>query len=329
MVLPWSRGLPFAGFLGQPTGANLACGLLIAFGGILEVFYYSRDKVVRLYVLRSLLAPRVSARWTDFIRRYYRDAGAGGPPSRVLAKPLRSYLHNRFGPARRLKALIDHYEQIDDIFSRECMRAFCAGKSIPVANFAGRKSTRFTLSIAASVTALTQREGELAIFIAKDSDDVKLSRLSLCFATIDGERALVVGGIQGPKGGHKRKVIDATRELYGMRPKDAVFLAARALARAVLVTSVHAVSDANHVLNRLQDVQKFAGYDEYWVERGGAFGGPFGFVFEPLDSPTAGTKGRDQLKAAMVEAMRSFAATHGRRPAAAPVIAPIGALAPA
>ena len=293
------------------------------------MFNYNRDKAVRIYFLRSMLAPRFSASWTDFIRRYYRRAGVGGPPARVLAKPLRSYLHSGLGPAQRLKFLIDHYEQIDHIFSHDCVRALRAGKSIPLAHFDGRKSTRFTLSIAASVTSLTQREGELAIFIARDGDDPNLSRLSLCFATIEGVLALVIGGIQGPDGGHKRQVIAATRELYGMRPKDAVFLAARALAKAVSARSVHAVRDDNHVLNRLQNVQKFAGYDEYWAERGGAPGGPFGFVLDPLDSLAAGAKGRDQLKAGIVEALRRFAATQGRRPAPAPVIAPIGALAPA
>lgn len=291
------------------------------------MLYFGRDKAVRLYVLRSMLAPRVSARWTEFIRRYYRQAGASGPVARVLAKPLRSYLHRGFGPAQRLKALVDHYQQTDRILSRECIQTLCRGESIAVVRLNARKASNFTVSIAASVTLATQREGELVISIGRDGEDVKLSKLSLCFATIEGARALVVGGIQGPEGGHKRDIIDATRELYGLRPKDAVLLAARALAAAVGAKSVHAVSDANHVLNRLQDVTKFSGYDDYWLERGGAPDSRYGFILPELGDGEPGVKGRDQMKSAIVEAVRNFAARHRRFGTPGRVEAPCAALA--
>jgi uncharacterized protein len=293
------------------------------------VVRFGRDKAVRLYVLRSMLAPRVSARWTDFIRRYYRRAGASGPVARVLAKPLRSYLHRSFGPTQRLKSLVDHYHQMDEILSRDCVRALCRGESIAIARLNGRKDTHFTVSIAASVTLATQREGELVICIARDGGETKLSKLSLSFATVEGQRALVVGGIQGPQGGHKRDVIDATRELYGLRPKDAVLLAARALAAAAAAARAHAVSDANHVLNRLQDIQKFSGYDDYWLERGAKPGGPYGFILTALDGAEPGAKGRDKLKATIVQAVQSFAARN--RPVASQAYANVRpvALAPA
>ena len=301
----------------------------MASGDCYRVFYRSRDKAERLYLLRSMLAPRVSARWTEFIQRFYRHVSASGPPARVLAKPLRSYLHRGLGPRQRLNLLVEHYRHVEQNFSRDWVRALCAGEPFALAIFDGRKSTHFTLSIAASVTSLTQREGELVIYLAKNGDDLKLSRVSLCFAAINGARALVIGGIQGPQGGKKRQVIDATRELYGLRPKDAVFLAARAFAQAVGADSVHAVSDANHVLNRLQDVAKFSGYDDYWRERGGVAGGPFGFVFAPLEGAEPGVKGRDQLKAAIVAAMQGFVAAHGRRTATGRALASFGAFAPA
>jgi uncharacterized protein VirK/YbjX len=259
-----------------------------------------------------MLAPRVSARWTEFIRRYYRQAGAPGPVARVLAKPLRSYLHRGFGPSQRLRSLVDHYGQIDQILSLDCVQTLCRGESIVLARLDGRKDSHFLVSIAASVTLATQREGELVISIGREGADVKLSKLSLCFATIRGARALVVGGIQGPATGLKRDVIDATRELHGLRPKDAVFLAARALAGAVGASSVHAVSDANHVLNRLQDIAKFSGYDEYWRERGGKPAEPFGFVFDELGDSGGSATGRERMKDAIIQGARNFAARHRR-----------------
>ena len=132
-----------------------------------------------------------------------------------------------------------------------------------------------------------QREGELAICLAKRPANTELCRLSLCFARVDGEPAVVVGGLQGPASAYKREVIDATRDLYGLRPKDAAFLAARAFARALGFNVVHTICDANHVLRRLQDTAKFSRYDDYWLERGGKRGGPFGFVFGPLEATAA------------------------------------------
>ena len=128
-----------------------------------------------------------------------------------------------------------------------------------------------------------QREGELAIVVASQPVGRELCRLSLCFARVDGEPAFVIGGLQGSASTFKRDVIAATRDLHGLRPKDAALLAARAMARALGFKPVHGICDANHVQRRLQDRAKFSRYDDYWTERGGNRSGPFGFVFAPLE----------------------------------------------
>jgi uncharacterized protein VirK/YbjX len=268
------------------------------------------DKAHRLYLLRSLLAPTVSARWSRFIREFHRDAGAVDPVARVLAKPLRNYVHRAFWPRRRLDLLIEHYRWFDALFSRDCIRRICSGEALAVVTLQGRRGREYHLFVVASVTAIMQREGELAIYLAKGADEPKLCRLSLCLSKVAGRLSIVIGGLQGPLTAHKRNVIDATRDLYGLRPKDAVFLAARAMAQALSLEAVHAVSDANHVLKRLQDKSKFSHYDAYWLERGGAADGPFGFVFAPLDPIAASDDKRDAMKIAIVEGMNAFTRAH-------------------
>ncbi len=268
------------------------------------------DKAHRLYLLRSLLAPTVSARWSCFIREFHRDAGAVDPVARVLAKPLRNYVHRAFWPRRRLDLLIEHYRWFDALFSRDCIRRICSGEALAVVTLQGRRGREYHLFVVASVTAIMQREGELAIYLAKGADEPKLCRLSLCLSKVAGRLSIVIGGLQGPLTAHKRNVIDATRDLYGLRPKDAVFLAARAMAQALSLEAVHAVSDANHVLKRLQDKSKFSHYDAYWLERGGAADGPFGFVFAPLDPIAASDDKRDAMKIAIVEGMNAFTRAH-------------------
>ena len=85
-----------------------------------------------------------------------------------------------------------------------------------------------------------------ALCLVREGSATLLSRLTFNFSIVDGRLALAVGGLQGPKAGHKHEVIDATRDLHGLRPKDATPLAASAIADG-LDASVHAVGDGLHV----------------------------------------------------------------------------------
>jgi hypothetical protein len=231
--------------------------------------------------------------------------GVAPPPARVLAKPVRSYVHSGFSPRRRLSLLLEHYRWLQSLFTREFVTQICAGEALAAVVLRGRRE-EYGIFVAASVVATMQREGELAFYFAKRPDGEKLCRISLCLAKVDGELALVVGGIQGPQSVHKREIITATRDLYGLRPKDATFLAVRAMAQALRVRTVHTVCDGNHVLRRLQDKTKLSSYDDYWRERGGEAGGPFGFVFGPLDPIAASDDRRDAAKLAIVDGVRAF-----------------------
>jgi uncharacterized protein VirK/YbjX len=267
------------------------------------------DKAMRLYLLRSLLSPIVSARWARFIHRHHRAFEAGPPPARVLLKPVRSYVHLRLGPRARFDLLRWHYKLFRQLFSRECVGRVCAGEPIVVAELEARKGSVYCLAIAASAGVSMQREGELAIFLVKRGVEEPVSRLSLAFAKVDGRLAVLIGGLQGPRSG-KRCVIDATRELHGLRPKDAILLAARALAKAVGATSVHAIANRNHVLDRLSGDTKLADYDAYWRERGASPGGLLGFVFPPLGEVAAERGGRGAVKSAIASAMQRFVAAN-------------------
>jgi hypothetical protein len=264
------------------------------------------EKALRIYLLRSLLAPVTSARWTRFIRSLHAVLGVAPPVARVLGKPVRAYVHRAFSPRRRLALLLEHYRWLQSLLSREFVARICAGETFTLATLRGRSGEEYGIFLAASVIALTQREGELAFYFAKGQGGEKLCRISICFAEVDGDLAIVVGGIQGPQSVHKREIISATRDLHGLRPKDATFLAVRAFAQALRLQVVHAVSDANHVLGRLQDRTKHSRYDAYWLERGGVAGGPYGFVFGPLAPIAAGIERRDAVKTAILESVSAF-----------------------
>lgn len=275
-------------------------------GQIAELQLARPGKALRIYLLRSFLAPVTSARWTRFIRTLHAALGVAPPIARVLGKPVRAYVHRAFSPRRRLALLLEHYGRFQSLFSREFVAGVCAGETFAAAALRGRSGNEYGIFLTASVVALTQREGELAFYFAKGPRGEKLCRISFCFAKVDGDLAIVVGGIQGPLSVHKREIISATRDLHGLRPKDATFLAVRALAQALQIDVVHAVCDANHVLGRLQDTAKHSRYDAYWLERGGAAGGPYGFVFAPLEPIGESLDRREAAKTAIVEGVSAL-----------------------
>jgi hypothetical protein len=88
-------------------------------------------KAFRAYLLRSLLAPVTAIRWRRYIRALHRDVGAAAPPTRVLAKPVRRYVHRAFWPRQRLALLLEHYRWLRALFSRELLARLCAGRRCP------------------------------------------------------------------------------------------------------------------------------------------------------------------------------------------------------
>ena len=157
----------------------------------------------------------------------------------------------------------------------------------------------------------TQREGECTLCLLREGGPTILSRVTFNLCAVDGRLSLAIGGLQGPRAGHNREGIAGTRDLFGLRPKDATLLVARAIAEG-LGASVHAVGDALHVHRTLPDDPKLASYDAYWRERGANAGGPFGFVFPPLAAPARPSNGRDAAKLAIVEGAAGFMAANRR-----------------
>ena len=257
-------------------------------------------------MLRALLSPVSAMRWTSYLTAFHARAGAPEPIARALSKPLRSYLHRNFWPHKRVSVLMETYDWLEARFAKPFLARFCANEDALIVNLAARKNSEYGLYLTAAVNATLQREGEVAIYCARSPRDEKLCRAAFSIASVEGRRALAIGGMQGPSTDHKRAVIDATRELHGLRPKDAVLLAIRAFAAEAGLTEIHAVSDANHVLSRLNDTSKFSSYDAYWLERGAKPGGPFGFVFEPLAAGEPAASKRDAMKAAIVAAAKAF-----------------------
>ena len=136
------------------------------------------------------------------------------PPVRVLAKPERRYVHRAYWAAPASgRCCSKTIAVFGALFSRDFLARLCAEAPLPVVGLSGRRGGEYELFVIAANAVYMQREGELAIVVAGRPTGRELCRLSLCFARVDGEPAIVVGGLQGPASIFKRDVVDATRDL--------------------------------------------------------------------------------------------------------------------
>ena len=212
----------------------------------------SRDRGMRRFWLRALLAPGVAWEWSRKAEKLYNDHGGDIHRSRVLSKPLHGYLRRRLRPAARLRFLLDHHRAIASLIEREAISTLWRGEALELVILPGRKDLRFRLYLANAIMEQTHREGELAI--VREGEPTPLSRLTFNLVSLEGRLALAVGGLQGPSEG-KRMVIDATRILYGLRPKDATLLAARAPRRKPGPRRQRCAACPRHASQRSQNLQ--------------------------------------------------------------------------
>jgi uncharacterized protein VirK/YbjX len=166
-----------------------------------------RDRGVRRFWLRALLAPGVAWEWSRKAEKLYRDHGGDIHRSRVLSKPLHGYLRRRLSPAARLRFLLDHHRAIAALIERDALSTLWRGEALELVILQGRKDSRFRLYLANAMMEQTHRESELAIVLVREGDPTPLSRLTFNLVSLEGRLALAIGGLQGPSEGGKRMVI--------------------------------------------------------------------------------------------------------------------------
>jgi len=176
----------------------------------------------------------------------------------------------------------------------------------------GRKGGKYHLLL--EPAAHCGREGEYAFTLAAD-DGFELAKLTFTLATgftVGSGTQLLIGGLQGPSSffgaESKERIVSATRDLSGLRPKMAVFVAASAFAKFSGASSVLAVSNRTHTINGDAWYQKrrlVADYDNFWIERGGL---PIECGFQmPLSfEPRSRSNGRNQQRSRVAELVGKF-----------------------
>lgn len=260
----------------------------------------------RIWLLRSLLAPAASVRWSAFIGKLYERYAHAAPNTAVLSRPLRNFAMRGLSPGRRVGLMCCHHVMMEQIFRPEFLSRVYTNTFIDLAVLES-KGVHFRIGLCNSGRLTMPREGELVFFFQNIDTGAYLAKKSVFLSMVKGEPVLVIGGVQGSPGA-KTSIIAATRKMHGLRPKDAVLLAVRAFAYDIGIGEVQAVSNATHVITADNRQRKFSDYDDYWVERGATPARPYGFRMPARIEAIEGGKGRDELKRQIVTTVDSAVA---------------------
>lgn len=234
-----------------------------------------------VFSMRLVRHPLLTARWITFLGAFAERHRLGLPHDDLLRKSIPTFFLHGASAGQRLDLLLAHFDLASEVLSRRSLIALWRGGILEMGTVSGRgENYRIELQLADCCGA--RHEGVFAVRLRRQSDGYILCTVGFIFVRCDdGAYSLAIGGIQGPRGEEaKRALITATRDLGGLRPKDAALLVLQGLVAEGDAGCIHAVSNEKHVINRRRRKRRkmmVADLDAYWRDRGGVLSEPFGF----------------------------------------------------
>jgi uncharacterized protein VirK/YbjX len=241
------------------------------------------------FVRAARATPAVQRDWLDFLHAYAAEHVLPAADADLLMKPLRQYMIKDLPLEERIRLLRTHYTLLAELAGPALPRAIWNGGEVALGTLEGR-SGRYGLRLCDTARHQTRKEGEITLVLRPEGHDQPLAKLTFLLASTEqGRRGLMIGGLQGPRSADaKDAIVATTRDLHGMRPRDAVLTAAMGIARAIGAREIWAVPSNLHVHNareRRVRAKLFVNYDEVWIERGADRDWPFGWIFQVPPRP--------------------------------------------
>ncbi len=228
-------------------------------------------KVFRLS-WRFARSPIATWRWLRELERIRVVCGLEALPYDVVRKSGQRYLHHSLPQAAKHNLLTTHYSLVLATLGAPFLARLLREESFTLAELKGRQDSVYRLRL--SFNFLNFREGELSVDLFKAEGDIRVASLSLVAGALTpgAPPSLWIGGIQGASRADAKAVtVLATKELSGLRPKDALVHAAYALAERLGATELMAISNAGHFRHAAWHKKAgwYADYDSFWQELGG------------------------------------------------------------
>ena len=230
----------------------------------------SNKKIVRVarYIVKCLLNPVASMKWAIALNSLPELHLWFNSNPRMLLKPGRHYINRNYDFDLRTQVIFNHYLMLSKFLSKSSFLTLAKGGSILLVTIEGKTGQRYQITL--EKTGKFDREGELVLQLSDCTGDVVVFRFVFSLNIFGDYTGLEIGCIQGPKGEGACEIIKrASKELYGIRPKNLLADALYALASTWNLTEFFGVSNKSRVY---QDNQTHADYDSFWLELGSTLG---------------------------------------------------------
>lgn len=264
-------------------------------------------KRAALFFFRSFWRFGLTSRWITFVEEFGRRYGLGPPSPNLVRKAFGTYFTMNRSLEKREELLEEHFALSGPLLPRQIMETLWQGQSAELGRIKGKKD-EYAVSLRRADLSKARHEGEWTAGFVSMSTGLLLFRITFILMKDEAGKTMVaIGGLQGPaRDVPKTTLVTATRDLGGLRPKDAMLLVAAGIARSLGNDTLFAIDNANHPINtrgRRRRAKMLTDYDDYWRDRGGWPGGPFGFILPARDPSDAepGNKRRDEAKKAFFD----------------------------
>ncbi|WP_426162415.1 DUF535 family protein [Pseudoduganella sp. R-34] len=214
--------------------------------------------------LRCLPTPRLMRRWLDLLNDYpMREFALTSP--HLVQKPFRPWFSRRLDRAARLQALAGHYRIICN-HGLAPLLIKAASKPVTLVRFVGKDETPYAIELCA--VAVMEREGELALRLRSAQGPVYTVAFS--FLRDNGQTCVAIGCAQGPAADGLELVRSATRNLYGLRPRDLLLRLVQQFGLVLECEQLRLVGNDNRTVARgsVRRGRIKADYDSMWREMG-------------------------------------------------------------
>jgi len=232
--------------------------------------------------LRALPRWRTTRRWMAFLNAQPIFASLLPAYPRLIHKIYRPYFSRTLRCRDRLAVLETHYRtMLAQGLASLIVQA--AAEPLVLCSVAAKSPQRYRLQLHAAATMV--REGELVLQLMREESLV----YSLAFSVMpgDGGLAIGIGCVQGPPADGLTLGRMATRELYGMRPKNLLVRVVRQLGHDWGCQQLIMASNRNRIMRRTRQRPVMADYDGLWLELGAVCGpdGNYSLPCEALPAP--------------------------------------------
>ncbi|WP_440982099.1 DUF535 family protein [Shinella sumterensis] len=231
--------------------------------------------------MRFAANPPLILGWWRWLAAFSASRDYPLPHDDLLQKPLSKFLVYGLSGSERLGVLIDHFTIAEKILSRDSMTRLWSGETLDMGDVQGRNET-YSCRLVLADRCGGRHEGAFGIELVRSRDEAALCtvRFTLVRESAPQGYTFVVGSMQGPRNA-KRLIVETTRDLSGLRPKEAVLMVLQGLVAEGNARHFRAVSQAKHPIlyrrSRRQSMLR-SNIDGFWCERCGEPDDTYGFV---------------------------------------------------